>query len=100
MSLLDYFRSRIRPSSAHLAKERLQIIVAHERGGNDDEPDYLPAMRKDILQVISKYIAIDQEQVNVHFDDSNDCSILELNIALPESPTRIASTPTLIPDTN
>lgn len=100
MSLLDYFRSRIRPSSANLAKERLQIIVAHERGGHDDEPDYLPAMRKDILQVISKYIAIDQDQVNVHFDDSNDCSILELNIALPESPTRIASTPSLVPEAN
>ena len=98
MSLLDYFRSRIRPSSANAAKERLQIIVAHERGGHDDEPDYLPAMRKDILAVIGKYIAIDAEQVNVHFDDSNDCSILELNIALPESPTRIAETPTLLPE--
>ena len=97
MSLLDYFRSRIRPSSASAAKERLQIIVAHERGGND-EPDYLPAMRKDILEVISRYIAIEQEQVNVHFDDSNDCSILELNIALPESPTRISITPPTIPE--
>lgn len=99
MSLLDYFRSRIRPSSANLAKERLQIIVAHERGGSD-EPDYLPQMRKDILEVISRYIAIDQEQVNVHFDDSNDCSILELNIALPESPTRIAAHPPAIAETS
>ena len=99
MSLLDYFRSRIRPSSANAAKERLQIIVAHERAGQEDEPDYLPAMRKDILAVISKYIAINDDQVNVHFDDTNDCSILELNIALPESPTRIAETPTLLPET-
>ena len=99
MNLLDYFRSRVRPTSANLAKERLQIIVAHERGGND-EPDYLPAMRKDILEVISRYIAIDHEQVNVHFDDSNDCSILELNIALPESPTRIATTLPPLPETN
>ncbi len=99
MSFLDYFRSKIRPSSANLAKERLQIIVAHERGGRD-EPDYLPAMRKDILDVISKYIAIEQDQVNVHFDDSNDCSILELNIALPESPTRIATTPVMVPETS
>jgi len=99
MSLLDYFRSRIKPSSANLAKERLQIIVAHERGGNE-EPDYLPAMRKDILEVISRYIAIDQDQVNVHFDDTNDCSILELNIALPDSPTRISATPPLINQSN
>lgn len=96
MSFLDYFRSRIRPSSAHLAKERLQIIVAHERNGHQDEPDYLPAMRRDILEVIGKYIAIDQDQVNVHFDDSSDCSVLELNIALPDSPTRISSTPPTI----
>ena len=96
MSLLDYFRSRLRPTSAQAAKERLQIIVAHERGGNNDEPDYLPAMRKDILEVISRYIAIEQDQVNVHFDDSSDCSILELNIALPESPTRISTTPPVV----
>jgi len=98
MSLMDYFRSKIRPSSASAAKERLQIIVAHERGGNDVEPDYLPEMRRDILAVISKYIAVDQDQVNVHFDDTHDCSILELNIALPESPTRIAQSPALIQD--
>ena len=97
MSLLDYFRSRIRPSSATAAKERLQIIVAHERGGHQ-EPDFLPAMRKDILAVISKYIVIDQDQVNVHFDDSTDCSILELNIALPETPTRKGVMPSLLPE--
>lgn len=82
MGLLDYF-SRKKPKSAQLAKERLQIIIAHERldrGG----PDYLPQMRRDIMAVINKYVKIDEEQVNVQFEKGADCDILELNIALPE----------------
>ncbi len=64
MSLLDFFRSRKSQSSASIAKERLQIIVAHERG-NRSQPDYLPQLQKDLLEVIRKYVPIDQEQVQV-----------------------------------
>ena len=95
MSLLDYFRTKVKsaagaPASANLAKERLQIIVAHERT-NRNQPDYLPDLQRDIMEVISRYISINKDQVNVNFDRSNqDCSILELNISLPDSPTRVA----------
>ncbi|MCJ1885137.1 cell division topological specificity factor MinE [Pseudomonas sp. QE6] len=83
MSLLDFFRSRKQPSSASIAKERLQIIVAHERG-NRSQPDYLPQLQKDLLEVIRKYVPIDQEQVQVELANQGSCSILELNITLPE----------------
>lgn len=84
MSLLDYFRSKRNPNSAKLAKERLQIIVAHERSQRDT-PDYLPQMKQDILEVICKYVKIDIEQISVQLDQKGDnLSVLELNIMLPE----------------
>ncbi|MCY1247465.1 Cell division topological specificity factor [compost metagenome] len=83
MSLLDFFRSRKAPSTASIAKERLQIIVAHERG-NRSQPDYLPQLQKDLLEVIRKYVPIEQEQVQVELANQGSCSILELNITLPD----------------
>ncbi|WP_116473230.1 cell division topological specificity factor MinE [Zobellella maritima] len=84
MSLLDYFRSKRNPNSAKLAKERLQIIVAHERSQRDT-PDYLPQMKQDILEVIRKYVEIDIDQISVQLDQKGDnLSVLELNIMLPE----------------
>jgi cell division topological specificity factor len=84
MSLLDYFRSKKNLNSAKLAKERLQIIVAHERSQRDT-PDYLPQMQQDILEVIRKYVNIDLDQISVQLDQKGEnLSVLELNIMLPE----------------
>ena len=82
MRFLDYFRSTPR-NSAVVAKERLQIIVAHERG-HADTPDYLPLLQKDLLQAVRKYVSIDEDQITVSVDRSGDCEVLELNIALPD----------------
>lgn len=85
MSLLDYFRSKKNQNSARLAKERLQIIVAHERSQRDT-PDYLPQMQQDILAVIRKYVDIDIDQISVQLDQKGDnLSVLELNIMFPEA---------------
>ena len=81
MRWLNLFRKQ--KTSANMAKERLQIILAHERG-KKDRPDYLPLLQNEIMQVIAKYVNVDQDQVNVHFDQKGECSILELNITLPE----------------
>ncbi|VAW69571.1 Cell division topological specificity factor MinE [hydrothermal vent metagenome] len=83
MSIFDYFRTT-KTSSATLAKERLQVIVAHERGQRT-LPIYLPKMQQEIIEVIKKYIAIDSDQVSVTVDNSDDCSILELNVTLPDN---------------
>ena len=80
MNLLDYFRKG-KPNTASLAKERLQIIVAHQRGR---QTDYLPLLQEELIQVISKYVSIDREQVKVSLDQAENCSVLELNITLPE----------------
>lgn len=83
MSLLNYFRTP-KKTTASLAKERLQIIVAHERSQRGT-PDYLPQLKQDILDVIRKYVSITSDQVTVQFDQSeDDIAVLELNVTLPD----------------
>ena len=59
MSFLSFFLGE-KKKTASVAKERLQIILAHERaGGSAAEPDYLPDLQRDLIEVISKYVKID-----------------------------------------
>ncbi|EIK97946.1 MULTISPECIES: cell division topological specificity factor MinE [Pseudomonas] len=82
MSIFDFFRSK-KVNTASVAKERLQIIVAHERGQRST-PDYLPALQKELVEVIRKYVNIGNEDVQVALENQGSCSILELNITLPD----------------
>lgn len=84
MNIFDFFRKKQQATTtASVAKERLQIIVAHERGQRDS-PDYLPALQKELVDVIRKYVNIESEQVQVGLENQGSCSILELNITLPD----------------
>lgn len=83
MKLLDYFRKDNSGQSASTAKERLQIVVAHQRAARN-QPDFLPEMQKEIIAVIQKYVNIETDQVSVQMDSSDDCSVLELNVTLPQ----------------
>jgi cell division topological specificity factor len=69
--------------SARFAKERLQIIISHERAKRD-KPDYFAAMQKDILDVIARYVNINKDDVRVELERQEGCSVLELNIILPQ----------------
>jgi cell division topological specificity factor len=91
MGLLDYFRSS-RPSSAAIAKERLQILVAHERSQRS-QPEYLVAMKKDLLEVIRKYVNVDQNAITVSMEQDENREILELNIVLPDDSERKRNPP-------
>lgn len=82
MSFLDYFRTK-KTNTANVAKERLQIIVAHERGSRG-QPDYLPQLQQELLAVIRKYVQIDDDMIQVEIDRNESCSVLELNVTLPE----------------
>ncbi len=85
MSLIDYFRSTKKQTSASVAKDRLQIIVAHQRGERNG-PDYLPKMKQEIIEVIKKYVTISEEQVSVQMEQNDEnLSVLELNVTLPDS---------------
>jgi len=83
MRFLDYFRSN-RKTSANVAKDRLQIIVARERLTRNG-PDYLPLMQEELLLVVRKYIQVEDGAVKVQLDKEGDCEVLELNITLPDN---------------
>lgn len=82
MSIFDYFL-RKKNNTASIARDRLQVIVAHERKVQR-EPDYLPALQREILEVIKKYVDIDIENIEVQLDTQGNCSVLELNVTLPD----------------
>jgi cell division topological specificity factor len=83
MSWFQYFRST-RGSSARTAKERLQIVIAHERVDRCG-PSYLPTLRQDILEVIRKYVPVEEEQVQIQMEHEGDMDVLALNIQLPDT---------------
>jgi cell division topological specificity factor len=83
MSLLDYFRTS-KASSASLAKERLQILVAFERS-SDSQPAYLPDLQRELLQVIQKYVNVNQEAMTINLEQNGNRETLELNIVLPDA---------------
>lgn len=83
MSLLDYFRSS-KTSSASLAKERLQILVAYERSSNT-QPSYLPQLQKELLAVIQKYVDVNHEAMTINLEQNDNQETLELNIVLPDA---------------
>ncbi len=87
MALLDYLLGQRKKKSANLARDRLQILLAHERSSRNS-PDYLPKMRQEILNVIAKYVDIDQEQLQLSIDEANGFEVLELNLVLPESKSK------------
>jgi len=82
MSLLNYFK-KTKPNTAKLAKERLQILVAHERSARN-QPSYLPALQKELLAVVKKYVQINQDDISVNYESDDHQETLELNIVLPE----------------
>ncbi|MGR8936104.1 MAG: cell division topological specificity factor MinE [Gammaproteobacteria bacterium] len=84
MSLLNYFRTS-KPKSAAIAKERLQILVAHERSSRN-QPSYLPQLQKELLAVVQKYVNVNQDAITISFEQDDNQEVLELNIVLPETP--------------
>jgi cell division topological specificity factor len=71
-------------STASVAKERLQLILAHERNGRSTSPDYLPQLQRELLAVISKYVSINPDDIKVHMERQDDLEVLEVKIELPE----------------
>ena len=81
MGLLAFFR-RSQPTAA-VAKERLRIIVAQERSSRG-APDYLPLLRREVLEVIRKYVNVDPEAVQISVEKEDGQEVLEFSVALPE----------------
>jgi cell division topological specificity factor len=70
-----------RGTSAILAKERLQIILAHERAGRD-APEFLPLLQRDMLEVLRRYVDIRDDMIRVNLGKQGDThtQTLEINV--------------------
>jgi cell division topological specificity factor len=80
MGILEYFFPR-RDQTASVAKERLQIVLAHERTGRH-APDFLPLLQKDLMGVVGRYVEVDSEMIKVNLGRQGGTSVLEINIEL------------------
>ena len=86
MGLFDFLIAK--KPTASIAKDRLRIIVAHERSGRGYSPDYLPMLQRELLEVIRKYVKVDDEAVKVDLIGEGDNKVLDISVALPENPAQ------------
>src|SRR5207248_3984476 len=70
-----------RPKSAAIAKERLKIVLAHERAGSH-APDFLPRLQKELIDVVGRYVEIRDDMIGVSPGKSGETSVLEMNIGI------------------
>ena len=80
MNLLNLFSRR---NSAPQARERLQILLAHERAATGGQPDLVNKLREEILEVIARHVSIDLDKVLVKMDRGDAVSMLEVDIEVP-----------------
>ncbi len=84
MSLLSFLFNPKPKASASSAKERLQVIIARERNGLDG-PDFLPALHKELIAVISKYTHVNADDIKLSLDRKGNLEVLEVNVVLPDA---------------
>jgi cell division topological specificity factor len=83
MRLLDLLFPE-RRNSAVIAKDRLKIVLAHERASRD-ATEFLPALQKDLLEVVGRYVEIRDDTLRVNVGKSSDTSLLEINVEIDRS---------------
>ena len=91
MSLMNFFSRR---SSAPVARERLQILLAHERGIVGGNSDLVSLLREEILSVVGKHVTVDREMVQIKMNRGSDMSTLEIEVEIPapgSAPARVAA---------
>ena len=85
MNIFNMFRR----GSAPVARERLQILLAHERDARD-QPDLLGLLREEILAVVGRHVTIDPEKVQISVDRGAKFSILAVDIQIPNKSRKTA----------
>jgi cell division topological specificity factor len=86
MSIFSLFRKQ---RSAPMARERLQVLLAHERASASS--DLVSILREEILAVIAKHVQLDSDKVTVKMDRDEDVSILEIDVEIPLDATKQAA---------
>jgi cell division topological specificity factor len=80
MGLLSFFFPE-RRNTAVVARERLKIVLAHERASRD-APDFLPVLQKELIDVVGRYVEIRGDMIRVNLDRSGEVSLLEINVEI------------------
>lgn len=83
MDWLKFFKGE-QKTTASTAKERLKLVVAHQREGRANGPSWLPRLREELISVVRKYVAVPENAVNVQVQREDGLEVLEMNIALPD----------------
>jgi len=84
MSILSFLLGQ-KKKTASIAKERLQIILAHERTGRGAAADWLPALQRELVDVVSKYVRIDRRDIRVSLERQDNLEVLEVKIEMPQA---------------
>ena len=84
MDWLKFFKGE-QKTTASTAKERLKLVVAHQREGRSNGPSWLPRLREELIAVVRKYVSVPENAVNVQVQREDGLEVLEMNIALPET---------------
>lgn len=85
MDWLKYFRGDQPKNTASVAKERLQLVVAHQRDGRANGPVYLPKLREELLAVVRRYVTVPDNAVQINVQREDGLEVLEMNITLPDA---------------
>ena len=80
--MFSFFRRPSQAGSAETARDRLQILLAHERTGRS-APDVLPLLQRDIMEAIQRRMQVGGDKVDIKIERHEDFSTLEINIELP-----------------
>jgi len=91
MSLFSLFRPKEATTSASVAKDRLKITLAHERSGGTASADFLPKLRKEILDVVSRYVNISPEHIQLTQERQGTLDVLEVKVELPPPEQELAA---------
>jgi cell division topological specificity factor len=81
MSILDFFFARRPAATASVARERLQIVLAHERAGRD-APEFLPLLQKELIDVVGRYLEVSADMIRVNLGRHGGTSTLEINVEI------------------
>lgn len=81
---MNFFNLFRRGGSAPVARDRLQILLAHERS-TPGSPDLLTVLRDEILAAVARHVDIDPAGVSVQMNRRSKISTVEVEIEIPNS---------------
>jgi cell division topological specificity factor len=84
---MTLFNFLSRKRSAPLARERLQILLTHERGATG-QADLISILREEVLAVIAKHVTVEPDKVDIKLERGQEVSILEIDVEIPNAAAR------------